>query len=215
MIFRAVAVGLLAGGIVVAAGSAPAQDATVGPALNGPAALPPQGDPTEARIKYLHDRLRITAEQEELWGGVAQAMRDNPQSFVPFLKERLRAMTTGSAPDLLHVYQALGEAQVGSLRRIISAFEPLYASLSESQKKIADAILREGVQGAMVLPLVPPPFTSALAYPTVAYPMVPVLTYPPPAGADVAGTVSQPAGLYHFRGVGISHMHAGRFHHHR
>jgi hypothetical protein len=214
MIFRAVAFALLAGGIV-AAGSAPAQDATAGPALDRPAASPAQGDPTEARIKYLHDRMRITAEQEDLWGGVAQAMRDNPQSFVPFLKERLRAMTTGSAPDLLHVYQALGEAQVGSLRRIMSAFEPLYTSLSESQKKIADAILREGVQGAMVLPLVPPPFTSALAYPTVAYPMVPVVTYPPPTGADVAGTVSRPAGFYHFRGVGISHMHAARFHHHR
>jgi periplasmic protein CpxP/Spy len=215
MIFRVVACAVLAGGIVVAAGSARAQDTTAGPASDGPAAPPTQGDPTEARIKYLHDRMRITAEQEEPWDRVAQAMRDNPQSFMPFLKERLRAMTTGSAPELLHVYQALGEAQVDSLRRIIGAFEPLYASLSESQKKIADAILREGAQGAIIVPLVPPPFTSALAYPTVAYPMVPVVTYPPPAGTDVIGTVNHPAGSYHLRGVGMSHMHVGRFHHHR
>jgi hypothetical protein len=214
MIVRAVACALLAGAIAIAAGAAPAQDTTAGPAPGG-ASAPPPGDTTEARIKYLHDRLRIMAEQEEMWDRVAQAMRDNPRNFTPFLKDRLGAMTSGSAPDLLHAYQALGEAQLDSLRRVISVFEPLYASLSEGQKKIADAVLREGAQGAMIVPFVPPPFTSALAYPTVAYPLVPVVTYPLPAGVDIAGTVDHPAGFRHFHGVGVMHMHAGRFHHHR
>lgn len=210
MITRAVASAMLAGGIVIAAGAAPAQDTS---AVPGEAAPASRDATMEARIHYLHDRMRITAEQEELFDGVARAMRDTPRNFTPFLKERLSAMTSGSAPELLHAYQALGEAQLGSLRRIVDAFEPLYAGLSENQKKIADAVLREGAQGAMVVPLVPPPFTSALAYPTVAYPVVPVVTYPPPGASDVAVTVNHPAGLRHIQGVGISRMHAGRFHH--
>jgi len=111
----------------------------------------------------------------------------------------------GSAPELLRAYEALGEAQLVHLRNIVAVFEPLYTSLSESQKKIADAVLREGAQNAMMsgVPLVPPPFTSALAFPSMVYvgaPDLPVTAYPP-------------AGLRHFHGFIPPHVHFGRLHH--
>jgi LTXXQ motif family protein len=141
----------------------------------GQAAAPPQTatespkpafDPT-ARIKSLHDRLRITPEQEPLWDTIAQTIHDNTRNIVPLLRERLRSTTNGSALDVLHAYEALGEHRLDSLNKFIAGFDPLYASLSESQKKIADAILREGPLNAMVggLPEFPVPLGYPLAYP--------------------------------------------------
>src|SRR5579859_5496809 len=91
-------------------------------------------DAAEARIKYLHDRLRITAEQEPAWEPVAQAIRDNAREAVPLLKERLRATTTGSAVDVLHAYEALGETQLEGLKKLTAVFEPFYESLPDNQK---------------------------------------------------------------------------------
>ena len=148
-----------------------AQEQSGGPAAGGqtPPAPPQTGtsgsrdtaalfDPT-ARIKYLHDRLRITPEQEPLWDTVAQAIRDNARDIVPLIRERFRATTSGSALDVLHSYEALGEAQLDGLKKFIAVFGALYASLSEGQKKIADAILREGPLNAMVsgVPEIPAP----------------------------------------------------------
>jgi hypothetical protein len=123
---------------------APSQTST-----SGSRDTPPLFDPT-ARIKYLHDRLRITPEQEPLWDTVAQTIRDNAWDIVPLLRERFRATTSGSALDVLHSYEALGEAQLDSLKKFIAVFGALYASLSEGQKKIADAIIREGPLNTMV-----------------------------------------------------------------
>jgi hypothetical protein len=143
----------------------PAQETNSGRATDGQTA--PALDQTAARIKYIHDRLRITEEQEPLWDTVAQAIRETAGYLAPRLKDRLRAATSGSAPELLRSYETLGDAQLDSLKKIIAAFDPLYAGLSEGQKKIADAILREGAQNTMLsgIPFVPPPFSPALAYP--------------------------------------------------
>jgi hypothetical protein len=130
-----------------AGGQAPPAPPQMG--TSGSRDTPPLFDPA-ARIKYLHDRLRITPDKEPLWDTVAQTIRDNARDIVPLLRERFRATTSGSALDVLHSYEALGEAQLDSLKRFIAVFGALYASLSESQKKIADAILREGPLNTMV-----------------------------------------------------------------
>jgi hypothetical protein len=196
LIFRSIAAVALVIGLVIADGPlAPsrAQETNTGRAADGQAPPAPAFDQTGARIKYLHDRLRITAEQESLWDPVAQAIRESAGDLAPLLKERLHAATSGSAPDLLRSYEALGDTQVDSLKKIIAVFDPLYAGLSDSQKKIADAVLREGAQNAMIsgVPFVPPPLSPALAYPLLwGGPGLPLL-------------VHRPLGFHHF----------GRFHH--
>jgi periplasmic protein CpxP/Spy len=183
LIFRSIApVAFVIGLVIADAALAPAlAQATNSERAADDQTLPaPAFDQTASRIKYLHDRLRITTEQEPLWEAVAQAIRDSAEGLTPLLKERLRAATNGGAPDLLRSYETLGDAQLSGLKKIITAFDPLYTGLSDSQKKIADAVLREGAQNSMIsgVPFVPPPFSPALAYPLLwGGPALPLLVH--------------------------------------
>jgi hypothetical protein len=178
------------------------QETNTGQAAQSQTAPTSALDQTAARIKYLHDRLRVTVEQEPLWEKVAQAIRESAEGLAPLRREQFRAATKGTAIELLHSDQALGDAQLGSLKKIIAAFDPLYGGLSDSQKKIADAILREGAQNGMIggIPFVPPPFSSLLLYPSVwVGPSLPLL-------------VHRPVGFHHSHGPFWSPAHGGRFH---
>ena len=176
-----------------------AQETNTAGATAGQTATAAALDQAAARIKYLHDRLRITAEQELRWDAVAQAIRDNAGDLAPLLRERFRATTSGSALDLLHSNETLGEAQLDGLRKIITAFDPLYNGLSDSQKKIADAILREGAQNGMIsgIPWVPPPFSPSLVYPLF--------------WGGLPFVVHRPLGFHRFHGLHLPGAHFGRF----
>jgi hypothetical protein len=147
----------------------PAATAPPAAAPSRPTAAVP--DFVTARIKYLHDRLRITPEQETLWEPVAQAMRDDAREIFPLLRERFRA-TAGGAPDLLRAYEKLDALQLDSIRKFTAAFDPLYAALPENQKKIADVMLREGAQNtsAGIIPGIPAPFVAPVVAPSLYTP---------------------------------------------
>lgn len=221
----ALAGGLLLSGVPADTGLAQEQNAAPSAGSQTPAP-PPDGappsraaaplfDPT-ARIKYLHDRLRVTPEQEPLWEPVAEAIRQSAQDIVPFLRERFRAKTNGSALDVLHSYEGLGAFQLDRLKAFIAVFEPLYASLSEGQKKIADAILREGPFSMTVggVPELPAPFGSPLSYQLSAP------YYGPWLWSGLNGPLldHRPGRLPHFRGLvppvrtGIMAGHVGGVH---
>ncbi len=152
------------------------------PAEQNRARRPPI-DPVEERIKYLHERLRITAAEEPLWSDVARAMRENAKAVAPLIRERVQSAERGSAIDNLGSYEKLGEAQLDGLKRFLAAFQALYDKLSREQKKIADAIFRIGplsMIGAIPhLPealIAPPPATPYLAGPAyLPYPVEPGL----------------------------------------
>jgi hypothetical protein len=213
MILRAVASALLAGSVVLlAARIAPAQDANAGPAPGGPSV--PAAGPTAVPVKYLHDRLGITAEQEELWGKVSQAIHDNALALGPLARERRRATLSGTAPELMHAYEALGNAQLDGQRKLIAAFEPLYASLSESQKKIADSIIRESAQSALFLFFPSPPFVPAPACPVAAPPSCPspAVAYPAPWREPGVRVAAHPAvGVGRVHSFAAPHRHSVRF----
>jgi len=187
-------------GLAVASG-APGPALAQGTNTEGAAASQSAPEQAAARAKYLHDRLRITAEQEPLWAAVAQAIRDNAEDLAPLLKERFHATTSGSALDLLHSYETLGEAQLDGLKKILAVFDPLYDALSDGQKKIADAILREGAQNATMngIPWVPPPFSPALVYPLFW------------GGLPFVVLDHRPLGFHRFHGLHSSGVHFGKF----
>jgi ERCC4-related helicase len=93
----------------------------------------------EARIKSLHDRLKITGAEEPQWNGVAQAMRDNAGQMQQAMQQRQQSRSM-SAVDDLKAYQAIAEAHAQGLQKLIPAFQTLYDSLSDAQKKQADAL---------------------------------------------------------------------------
>jgi hypothetical protein len=94
----------------------------------------------ETRIKTLHDKLKISSDQEEDWGKVAAAMRANETSFKAMVDERESNSSGMTAVDDLKSYQNLMQAYADNAQKVLDAFEPLYDSMSDGQKKEADAL---------------------------------------------------------------------------
>jgi hypothetical protein len=99
-------------------------------------------DRAEARIKSLHDRLKITAAQEPQWSAVAQAMRDDAQAMQKAIEQRQQARSL-TAVDDLKAYQAIADAHSQGLQKLIPAFQALYDGMSDEQKKNADTIFSQ------------------------------------------------------------------------
>ena len=100
-------------------------------------------DRVEARIAQLHRELKITPEQQSQWDALAQVMRDNAQEMETALKARAQTVSTGTAVDDLHSYEAIADAHADGLKKFVPAFEALYNTMSDDQKKTTDAVFRE------------------------------------------------------------------------
>jgi len=121
--------------------------ATAGPSI---AASPEPGmttagkasktDRVEVRIKELHTKLKITPAQEGLWDNVTKVMRDNAIKMEALIKARSEKAGTADAVDDLKSYSGIAEAHADGLKKFIPVFEPLYASMSDAQKKDADTL---------------------------------------------------------------------------
>ena len=96
-------------------------------------------DRVEAHIKKLHAQLKITPAQEPQWTAVAQAMRDGAQQMQAAIQQRQQAAKM-TAVDDLKAYQAIADAHSQDLQKLIPAFQALYATMSDDQKKNADAV---------------------------------------------------------------------------
>jgi len=99
-------------------------------------------DRVEARIKQLHAQLHITPAQESQWNQVAQVMRDNAASIGGLIRQRQQNAKQFTAVDDLKNYEAIADAHDKGLEKLVPAFETLYASLSDAQKKSADRLFR-------------------------------------------------------------------------
>ena len=97
-------------------------------------------DRVETQIKELHQKLKIAAAQESQWNNFAEVMRDNAQTVDAVLKERSEKLHTMNAVDDLRSYQKLADAHADGLKKLVPAFEALYNTMSEDQKKNADAV---------------------------------------------------------------------------
>jgi periplasmic protein CpxP/Spy len=101
----------------------------------------------EARIKELHAKLQITPAQEDLWQQVTTAMRDNAKTLDDLIQAQTAQARTISALDDLRAYSALADAHAEGLKKVLAAFEPLYASMSDTQKRQADRLVRQRLRG--------------------------------------------------------------------
>ena len=101
-------------------------------------------DRTEARIKDLHARLKITPDQEDLWNKVTEVMRDNAKTMDTLNQARFEKAKTMTAVEDLKSYGEIAEAHADGIKKFIPVFESLYASMSDDQKKDADTLFRQG-----------------------------------------------------------------------
>lgn len=121
-------------GSSAAAPSASAQAATRGP--DNLASL------VETRIADLRARLAITPAEEPRFTALADVMRANARSMMLLLRKRVDD-TDATAVDSLRWNEQLTEAHAAALRKFVPVFAELYAILSDSQRKAADAIFAQ------------------------------------------------------------------------
>jgi hypothetical protein len=144
---------VLASSLFAASGDISTAAATGSPASReqvaqaaSPAAMPapePTGNSSvEARIKDLHKRLKITDAQKAQWDALAQVMRDNAQAMADLQKQRAADAQSMNAVDVVKSYGEVIQAHADGMKKFIPAFEELYNSLSDAQKKIADSMFR-------------------------------------------------------------------------
>lgn len=160
-------VAVLAAGVAAARAQTPAQPSTAAPTVT-PGQMMPGGhamqggqmmqghmagrrgmrrgvsstQAIERRIADLHRRLGITAAEEPQWITVAQVMRDNAQAVAAAATAREEKLATMSAVDNLRSFQLLAQAHADGLDKLADAFASLYATMSDEQKKTADAVFR-------------------------------------------------------------------------
>lgn len=99
-------------------------------------------DRIEAHIKDLHKRLHVTAAQDTQWNDLAQVMRDNAKAMVDLQQQQSANTHAMNAVDVVKSYGAVIEAHEAGMKKFIPAFETLYNSMSDAQKKAADALFR-------------------------------------------------------------------------
>ncbi len=139
---------LLAAGLLApTAGAAALAQTAAAPAQ--PAVAPPAAPESatqraaEQRIQTLKAQLGITPEQAPLWDAFAQAMRENATSTDALFQRRVSTVSTMNAVDNMKSYAEIAQDYATNTTKLATAFESLYASLSETQKQAADTLFRQ------------------------------------------------------------------------
>src|SRR5271157_2791716 len=125
------------------------------PAASPAAAQPASPTPSAAtqaavdqRIRALQSQLGITEAQMPLWTAFAQAMRDNAAGTDTLFAQRAGVVASMSAVDNMHSYAQIARAYADNTERLATAFDSLYASLTDAQKQAADTLFRQQATAA-------------------------------------------------------------------
>ncbi len=99
-------------------------------------------DRVEHRIAEMHSKLHITAAQQPQWDAFSAVMRDNASNMQKVVEDRVGKFTTMNAVDNMTSYEAIAQQHAADLQKLVPAFQALYASLSDEQKRAADDMFR-------------------------------------------------------------------------
>jgi hypothetical protein len=127
----------------IAMASVPARSWADGPAVQAGAARARAATGVDGLIAHLHQELKITPAQEALFQKLADVMRENAETMSTLAKRRVDAAGTVTAVEDLKSYAEISEAHAAGAKKMITVFQPLYDSMSDDQKKAADAEFRE------------------------------------------------------------------------
>jgi uncharacterized membrane-anchored protein len=94
----------------------------------------------DKHIKELHAKLKITADEETQWDAVAKVMHENATQLDEVIDKRKANISTATAVDDLNAYADIAQAHADGVRKLSEAFSPLYASMPDDQKKVADGV---------------------------------------------------------------------------
>ena len=94
----------------------------------------------EQQIKDLHAKLKISPAEESQWATVAKTMRESAKDLDAAIDKREASHNTATAVDDLTAYGEVAQAHADAVKKLASAFAPLYASMADDQKKTADDV---------------------------------------------------------------------------
>ena len=103
--------------------------------------MPMMAGHVEGRLAFLKTELKITDAQLPLWNAVADAIRANAKSMGETPGGMMGSPQAATLPDKLALREKMMTAHLEALRRFRAAADPLYAALSDEQKKTADELL--------------------------------------------------------------------------
>ena len=136
---------------VAAVGLTPALAQTA-PAPANPAAAPNEarhrgaermlpGQLVDGRIAFLKAELKITPAQETQWQQVATAMRENANALDRAITTARQNRGPMDAVQRIELREQFAKVRADNDARLLTAFRPLYASLSPEQQQIADQLV--------------------------------------------------------------------------
>jgi protein CpxP len=128
-------------------GSTDAQKAKP-PIAKPPMAKPPMAkqmstaERVERHIARLHTQLKITPSQQDQWDQFSRVMRDNAHNMNETLEQRGTGFTSMNAADNMQSYARIAQQHADDTQKLATAFQTLYGSMSDDQKKNADTVFR-------------------------------------------------------------------------
>jgi len=102
----------------------------------------------EGRIAALKTELKITEAQAPQWLAFADALRGTAKSMEAMQGQMMKVAAPSPLSARLARQEETLSAHLASVKALKAAFDPLYASFSDEQKKVADGI-RIGPMGMM------------------------------------------------------------------
>lgn len=99
------------------------------------------GQLVDGRIAFFKAELKITPDQETQWQPVATALRQNANALDEVINSARQQRGSMDAVQRLTVRGQFDKARSENDERLLSAFKPLYASLSPEQQQIANQLL--------------------------------------------------------------------------
>jgi len=99
------------------------------------------GQFVEGRIAFLKAQLKITPAQEAQWQQVEAAMRENAKTLDQTITTARQNRGDMDAVQRLELREQFAKVRVDNDARLLSAFKPLYASLSPEQQQMANQLV--------------------------------------------------------------------------
>jgi protein CpxP len=97
----------------------------------------------EQRIKDMHSKLLISSAQQPQWDTFADVMRTNGRNMDQTFQQRLNTMPAMTAPENMQSYAQVATDHAQDMQKLVPAFQALYDTMSDSQKKTADQVFRD------------------------------------------------------------------------
>jgi periplasmic protein CpxP/Spy len=97
----------------------------------------------DGRIAFLKAELKITPAQETQWEQVATAMHENATALDQVIGTARQHGGTMDALQRLTLREQFAKVRAYNDTRLLTAFKPLYASLSPEQQQTANALIGE------------------------------------------------------------------------